>query len=103
MTQSRLRPVVADIRDRHDVDRVVEAKRRFEPGTIALVTFKDEGEDDGRTFGPVTLFRDEPKGEGATLVPYGTPDPEGVFYIGWLPKSAAIKIARMLAAHFEEV
>jgi hypothetical protein len=94
---------VADVRDRHDIDRIITKGRRFEPGTIKTVTFKDEGDDAGMRFGPVTLYRDEQAPHAFGGVPYGTPDPDGVYYLGWLSARMAQNIARYLAAHFEEV
>lgn len=71
MTATR-RVVIASVREWGNVDNVLEKDRRFEPGTVQTVTFKDEGDDEGMRFGPVTLYANRK-----------------AYYLGWLTRRQA--------------
>lgn len=99
-------PIVVEVRDRRD-DRLLD-RRRFEPGMIGEVTFKHEHEVRDVPVGPVTMYssRRERRADGSPAIelrPFGSPDPEGVYYLGWLSVTQARRIAHALSARFEEV
>lgn len=73
-------------------------------GAFESVTFKDEDEDeDGRAIGPVVVYADSYVQPAPLSTPYGAPDPEGMFWLGWHTRSMAQALARDLGVEFRNL
>lgn len=73
--------------------KVAEVRNEAKP----LVTWKDEGDT-----GPVTTYSADARSQRHALREYGSPLPEGQVDSGWMTRSAAVKLADLVGADFEE-
>lgn len=79
----------------------IMARAHFDAGgKFSRISHKNEGGPDRNPIGPLVMLA-----EGVTSGrrPVGGPDPEGVFYMGWRPRSEALAIAREVGMMLEEV
>lgn len=91
-----------DERERHERGYAMARLHVDSGGKIGVVSFKDEDEERGQPIGPVLAYAEGIDPRTLPARPFGDPDPEGVFYLGWQTRAAARKLAKSVGAKMEE-